>query len=572
MRRTRGGVCLFARDQQSSTPGGRLCAGYLISVREMLPVKKELLEGWLHKKKSGTKVFSALAGGANKRWFNVRELQSSWGPELPAELALCYYKSQREKEPDGWIYLKDVTKISDDEKVFTLASPARTMTLEAQTRAEHRLWLQGLVHLCTLADLSDVQSDIMKPAASVARPVNTNPSSTSEKAAGGSRAEEKPSSFAVLRSIQLKEEGDGESDSNLDDTPRSGSISASSRSSSAKRDKPDRQDHRKTNFKPQTGANTASRMHGYIRKNADGSTPSAPHEEAADAKNEEIVGISAKSLYSPEQDALHSAGPFNHRSSSKQTPESPDAGFGPGSNIDDMETVELSTVSRRLASSMLRQRRVNMHRDNEGQNSKDDEEEGEQDDERPTPRLAQGKIAASKTDYVEEKPRQRVRRVVDQEDEEKRALELELEKLRASLLATDVSSTASGVASVRRAPNNAAADDTEDEAEKTIRDQESSSSAAAAAAAATIRVPTRPPPGPGPAIRYAVKEEQLHSKPPLPRSVINPDPNFVSENWDETAVSAIRVTPPRSSTAKSLVETVGVTPDKNWLEEDFDKT
>jgi hypothetical protein len=212
-----------------------------------------------------------------------------------------------------------------------------------------------------------------------------------------------------------------------------------------------------------------------------------------------------------------------------------------------------------------------MHRDNEGQNSKDDEEEGEQDDERPTPRLAQGKIAASKTDYVEEKPRQRVRRVVDQEDEEKKALELELEKLRASLLEKDVSSTASGVASGRRAPNNAAADDTDDETEKTIRDQESSSSSSAAAAA-TIRVPPRPPPGPGQAIRYAVKEEEVHFKPPPPRSVINPDPNFVSENWDETAVSVIRVTPPRSSTAKSLVETGGVTPDKNWFEEDFDKT
>lgn len=535
----------------------------------MLPVKKELLEGWLHKKKSGTKVFSALAGGANKRWFNVRELQSSWGPELPAELALCYYKSQREKEPDGWIYLKDVTKISDDEKVFTLASPARTMTLEAQTRAEHRLWLQGLVHLCTLADLSDVQSDIVKPAAS-SRPGNF------EKAAGGGRAEEKPSSFAVLRSIQFKEEGDGESDSNLDDTPRSGSVSASSRSSSAKRDKPDRQDHRKNNFKPQSGANTASRMHGYIRKNADGSTPSAPPEEAAgpldlraEAKSEENVMASAKSLYSPEQDALHSAGPFNHRSSSKQTPESPDVGFGPGSNIDDMETVELSTVSRRLASSMLRQKRENMRRANDEENCKQDDEADH--DERPTPTVAQGKIAPAKTVVVEEKPRQGVRRVIDQEDEDKKALELELEKLRSSLLATGVSSsTASGVESGRRAPMNAAEatttdDDTEDEAEETKRDQASSSGA-------TIRVPPRPPPGPGPVIRYAVKEEEeAHSKLPPPRDVANPDPNFVSENWDETSAT-IRVPPPRSSTAKPLHQTGGVTPDKNWLEEDFDKT
>lgn len=100
----------------------------------------ELLEGWLQKKKSSAAVFSN-----NRRWFNIREVK---GSSDHVELALCYYKSQRDKEAKGWVFLKDVAELTDDEKTLTILSPARTMTLEAASCGEHRLWLQGLVQLC----------------------------------------------------------------------------------------------------------------------------------------------------------------------------------------------------------------------------------------------------------------------------------------------------------------------------------------------------------------------------------------------------------------------------------------
>ena len=128
-------------------------------------MRKENLEGWLLKRKSSSNAFF-LSGvgagrGSNKRWFNIREVRGSWGPELgvaACELALCYYKTQRTKEPDGWIYLKDVVEIFDDEKCFTIKAHSRTMTLEGLTHADHRQWLQGLVLLCTNADSSGVSS------------------------------------------------------------------------------------------------------------------------------------------------------------------------------------------------------------------------------------------------------------------------------------------------------------------------------------------------------------------------------------------------------------------------------
>ena len=71
-------------------------------------MKKENLEGWLLKRKRSGGGFS-LGGSSNKRWFNIREVEGSWGGSgsggVECELALCYYKTQRVKEPDGWIFL-----------------------------------------------------------------------------------------------------------------------------------------------------------------------------------------------------------------------------------------------------------------------------------------------------------------------------------------------------------------------------------------------------------------------------------------------------------------------------------
>jgi hypothetical protein len=73
-------------------------------------------------------------------------------------LALCYYYSQRDKEAKGWIYLKDITKLVDDVKTFSIISAARTLVLEAKTTGEHTVWLQNLSSLCPLADSSSVRN------------------------------------------------------------------------------------------------------------------------------------------------------------------------------------------------------------------------------------------------------------------------------------------------------------------------------------------------------------------------------------------------------------------------------
>lgn len=74
---------------------------------------------------------------------------------------MCYFNSPKDTtDAKGWIYLKDVTDISDDEKCFKITSVSRTMVLEAQTKSEHRLWLQGIVELCPKANIENVVSNI----------------------------------------------------------------------------------------------------------------------------------------------------------------------------------------------------------------------------------------------------------------------------------------------------------------------------------------------------------------------------------------------------------------------------
>jgi len=79
-----------------------------------------------------------------------------------SELALCYFKSQRDKEPRGWIYVKDVSEIVDTETSFTVVSPARTMTIEATTPVELLNWLRDMVESCPHADTSRVTSSSVR--------------------------------------------------------------------------------------------------------------------------------------------------------------------------------------------------------------------------------------------------------------------------------------------------------------------------------------------------------------------------------------------------------------------------
>ncbi len=77
-----------------------------------------------------------------------------------AELALCYFKSPKDRDPKGWIYLRDITEISDDRASFTLISTSRMMTLEAGTNLETKLWLQGIIRLCPQANIDNVMTNL----------------------------------------------------------------------------------------------------------------------------------------------------------------------------------------------------------------------------------------------------------------------------------------------------------------------------------------------------------------------------------------------------------------------------
>ena len=110
------------------------------------------LKGWLLKKKSAGSA--KLLSSDVERWFQVEEMD---GPKR--ELALCYYKTKEtSKDARGWIYLRDVTELADDGRLITIVSSARTMELEPKTKMEHKLWLEGLMYLCTNADQRDIMS------------------------------------------------------------------------------------------------------------------------------------------------------------------------------------------------------------------------------------------------------------------------------------------------------------------------------------------------------------------------------------------------------------------------------
>lgn len=126
------------------------------------------VEGWLVKKKAKDK--NAFFSKDNLRYFKIQEVRVSiacfvvvsvtfrQGQDY-AELAFAYFKTQKDKEARGWIYLKDITEIYDDEKAFTVVSAARTMIIEAQNPTEYLMWLQTLVEYCPNADTTHLRSE-----------------------------------------------------------------------------------------------------------------------------------------------------------------------------------------------------------------------------------------------------------------------------------------------------------------------------------------------------------------------------------------------------------------------------
>jgi hypothetical protein len=60
---------------------------------------------------------------------------------------LVYFQNDKSSDPKGWIFLKDINEITEDGDAFKIVSYARTMVLQASTRAEHRFWVLNLVKL-----------------------------------------------------------------------------------------------------------------------------------------------------------------------------------------------------------------------------------------------------------------------------------------------------------------------------------------------------------------------------------------------------------------------------------------
>ena len=70
-----------------------------------------------------------FGGDSNKRWFEVKYTEEA-GED--GELALCYFKNQSTKEPRGWVFLRDVTRVykdsnDDGSPVMVVVHPSRTM-------------------------------------------------------------------------------------------------------------------------------------------------------------------------------------------------------------------------------------------------------------------------------------------------------------------------------------------------------------------------------------------------------------------------------------------------------------
>ena len=281
----------------------------------MLTGSNPQLEGWLQKKKSGggTAVFSAN----NRRWFNTREVK---GSSDQSELALCYYKSQREKEAKGWIYLRDVVEITDDEKSLTIISTARSMTLEAPSSGEHRLWLQGLVQLCPQAITACIKSERRTPISKskcdkdgrianltsqsiLQNTTAQNITRPATPALSGPRARDTTTAAEakVLRCLSVPSKEDKARENILppDDADAATTNSANSRGSggssgvtSGNRPRPERKDHRKSAFRsglsPMAGA--TQRLHGHIRMEAD----TAAQAKASSPPRGDDIGVSSK--------------------------------------------------------------------------------------------------------------------------------------------------------------------------------------------------------------------------------------------------------------------------------------
>ncbi|GMH69881.1 hypothetical protein TL16_g05266 [Triparma laevis f. inornata] len=111
------------------------------------------LEGWLEKDRQSKNV-GLFTSAKQKRYFKVHCINQTNTSKVGsktndlAELAMCYYKTRSAKDPNGWFFLKDVTNLEESQHKITISHPVRNFILTAPTRAEHTIWITGLIKIC----------------------------------------------------------------------------------------------------------------------------------------------------------------------------------------------------------------------------------------------------------------------------------------------------------------------------------------------------------------------------------------------------------------------------------------
>lgn len=167
---------------------------------------------------------------------------------------MCYFTTFKDEDPRGSVFLKDVTSIDEDEdfKSFTLHATSRIITLEAQTRAEHRMWLNGIVHFCPHSSIVGIRS--------------VDLSSVQARRNNDSKEDSKLTD-ETLHKDKEKREKDRERDPKCRDREKE----------KEKRDDHRREDHRKSHNSDYP-TNATSRLHEYIRRDEKPSTQESEEE------------------------------------------------------------------------------------------------------------------------------------------------------------------------------------------------------------------------------------------------------------------------------------------------------
>lgn len=511
------------------------------------------LEGFLFKKShKDNSLVSLLKKDVKKRWFKVMETSGCEGTEL----AFCYFETEKDKNAKSWIYLKDVTNISDDGTTFTVASKSRSMTLHAATRAEQRLWLQGLVNICHFADCSNIISkEIIIP------PKKHRGVARDEKHADDKEVVKSDNDLLSIDKAEGKEDNDHKKSKSPHRTKLTDiKLEISGPKVSQIEKLIDKDDHRLHGYRS-AGAGATSRLHGHIRKDQNPDT--AVNKNNAVSKSKTVMESAPSTINN--RVSAH----IEHKNSNQNADDQ---------DIEDVDLNKMSTSNAKAHNSKYNRSNRNEYlrnkqKKNENNNdNEDDDSHGDSDEEEsPTASNACDTNAESKVDAVQIAPK--IRRACDSLDE-KDSNEVIRKPTLDDLL--------------NRADNDHSFEIDENAIDFKAESENRRGNSANNTDSSGLSKPPRPPPNVSKP-PYAQKTKVTTSsnisnanrRATPPRAAGHPgvvmDSNFVSENWDEDsdASPAIKIDPSLLQKKKAPIpgqvgKDAGVRSDENWLEADFD--